>query len=76
MSPIECSRAIAICANKLQPRSVWQNSQNDRPPFWFTEKVYESAMKSTHRQFALVMSEQEIRRSSQGGWFTSYMSSK
>ena len=35
MSTIECSRVIAICANKVQPRSAWQNSQNGRPPFWF-----------------------------------------
>ena len=35
ISTVECFRAIAICTNKLQPRSVWQNSQNGPLPFKF-----------------------------------------
>ena len=79
MSTVECSRAIAICTNKLQPRSALQKfTKRSSSILVLTVKVYGSVMQSVHRQwrFALAMSDQEICRSSQGGQFISYMSHK
>ena len=33
-STVECVLG-PMCANKLEPRSGWQNPQNGQRPFWF-----------------------------------------